>query len=134
MSETEQQGASQQFADKAPIQIDNPTLALDNSIKQLAKVGGFGLVEATVDGSQNLNPERKARKKIFLTESAQKKDRENLKKTLELWLDAISTANTVPEMIEKCQQKAETASNTLKKNQFKALEDSRFLVASNALN
>ncbi len=130
MAELEQQGSQQQFADKAAAPIENAAKALDESIKNLMKVGGYGLIEATVDGAQNLNPERKARKKIFLTESAQKKERENLKKTLELWLEAIASGNTVPEMIENCQQKAESASNTLKKNQFKALEATRNLEAS----
>ncbi|MFN0030961.1 MAG: type VI secretion system contractile sheath protein TssC [Flavobacteriales bacterium] len=131
----EQQAAGQNFAEKPATQIDNPSKALDESVKGLAKVGGFGLIEATVDGAQNLNPERKARKKIFVTESAHKKERENLKKTLQLWMDTITQANSVPDMIEKCQQKADAAERTLKKNQLKALEATRNLEGSwRALN
>ena len=55
------------------------------SSERLAKFGGFDLVEATIDGSQNLNPERKARKQIFLTESSKKLERKTVKKTLEIW-------------------------------------------------
>jgi hypothetical protein len=130
MSELEKQGAQGQFAERPASQIGNPAQALDESVKQLAKFGGFGLLEATVDGAQNLSPDRKARKKIFLTESANKQDRENLKRTLELWMEMISGNESVPEMIEKCQSKAESASVVLKKNQLKALEATRNLEAS----
>ncbi|MCC6599672.1 MAG: type VI secretion system contractile sheath protein TssC [Crocinitomicaceae bacterium] len=129
MSELEsQQQGSQKFAEQ--VKIDNPTKALDEGVAKLAKVGGFGLIEATVDGSQNLNPDRKARKKIFLTDSAQKTERANLKKSLELWLSAITESESVPDMIEKCQKKSESASSTLKNNQKKALEATRALEAA----
>lgn len=49
--------------------VEKPDELLDTSINQLAKVGGFDLLESTLDGVQNLNPERKARKKIFLAEA-----------------------------------------------------------------
>jgi hypothetical protein len=120
--ESQQQGAASGYAEKQAIQIDNPAKALDESVAKLVKFGGFGLVEATVEGSQNLNPERKARKKIFLTDAAQKKERENLKKVLELWLNTITSAESLPDMVEGCQKKMESASSTLRKNQKKALE------------
>ena len=63
----------------------NPAQKVLESSEMLAKYGGFDLVEATIDGTQNLNPERKARKKIFLTESSKKLDRKTVKKTLEIW-------------------------------------------------
>ena len=39
--------------------------SLTESINALAKVGGFQFVETLIDGAQNLNPERKARKNIL---------------------------------------------------------------------
>ena len=52
--------------------IDNPQAILEESIETLAIVGGFDLLEMAIDGIQNVNPERKARKRIFLTEAARK--------------------------------------------------------------
>jgi Type VI secretion system, TssC, VipB len=121
MSEMENQmSAGQQYADRP--KMDNPTKSLDESVAKLVKVGGFALLEGTVDGAQNMNPERKARKKIFLTDNDQKKERDNLKKVLELWAEALTSANSVPEIIENCQKKMDSASSTLKANQAKALE------------
>ena len=52
--------------------VDKPEELLTSSLKQLEKVGGFDLLESSFDGVQNLNPERKARKKIFLSEAVRK--------------------------------------------------------------
>ncbi len=59
------------------------------------KVGGFDMLEATIEGVQNLNPERKARKKIFLTENGKKTERKDLKDKLKLWIELVNV-QTVP--------------------------------------
>ena len=66
--------------------VENPEQFLQESSDKLAKFGGFDLLEACIEGTQNLNPERKARKRIFLTEMSKKEDRETLKKTLEMYI------------------------------------------------
>ena len=48
--------------------------SLDQSTQALLKVGGFDLIETTIDGTSNLNPEKKARKKIFLSEAIRPND------------------------------------------------------------
>ena len=40
---------------------------LASALEVLSKFGGFNFLASTVDGLQNLNPDRKARNKIFLT-------------------------------------------------------------------
>ena len=60
----------------------NPAEVLDKSCNTLAKFGGFDMLEAVIEGVQNMNPERKARKKIFLTETDKKKERESILKAL----------------------------------------------------
>lgn len=102
--------------------VGNPEELLTNSINQLAKVGGFDLLESTLEGVQNLNPERKARKKIFMTDSARKAERDELKKTLELWAAVLSSTDNISEMIENCEASAEAAEETLKDNLLKAVE------------
>jgi hypothetical protein len=111
-------------------QVNKPEELLAGSMKELEKVGGFDMLEATFDGVQNLNPDRKARKKIFLTEEARKGEREELKKILELWAAVLNSSNDISEMIENCEASAEVAETMLKKNLSKAVEATRDLEKS----
>ena len=108
MAEQEQQG-QQQGSYKEHERFENATQTLEQSTNALVKFGGFDLLEAVVDGAQNLNPEKKARKKIFLTESGKKAERDALKKTLNLWAALLSESNAVGEMVEKADGKAKSA-------------------------
>jgi metal-responsive CopG/Arc/MetJ family transcriptional regulator len=128
--ETQQNQSSQQPAYKEREKVTNPAELLAESTSRLAKHGGFDLLEVSIDGVQNLNPEKKARKKIFLTESDKKKERENLKKTLLLWHDLISECSSVSEMAEKAQQRSESADKLLKKNLKNAVEETQQLERS----
>ncbi len=56
-------------------EVGNASDLLKHSLDQLVKVGAFDMLELAIDGTQNLNPERKARKKIFLTESGKKDEK-----------------------------------------------------------
>ena len=89
------------------IPVENPTKHLKENNEKLAKYGGFDLLEACIEGVQNLNPERKARKKIFLTENAKKESRETLKKTLEIWADALSKSDNLSEMVEDSEKRSQ---------------------------
>ena len=103
-------------------QVEKPQELLEQSLAQLAKVGGFDLMEVAIDGVQNLNPERKARKRIFLSESSKKDEREQLKKTLQLWAAVLSSSDNVSEMVETCERSAGVAEETLTKNLAKAVD------------
>lgn len=105
-------------------------LPLEQLASGLVKYGGFGIVETTVDGSQNLNPEKKARKKIFLSEEGKKTERQDLLKRLELIRDLLSAADSVPELVEKAQEKVDTAQVLLSKNVKNALDETRELETS----
>lgn len=96
--------------------------ALNSALNQLSKYGGFNFLEATVDGVQNLNPERKARKKIFLTDEEKRSERLELKNKISLWLNLLSSGKSVSEMLENCQQKSVEVTELLKKNQLVAIE------------
>jgi hypothetical protein len=96
--------------------------ALNNALTKLAKFGGFNFLESAVDGVQNLNPERKARKKIFLTDEQKKPERAELKTKINLWLDILNSTASVSEMLEGCQAKANEVSGLLINNQLKAIE------------
>lgn len=84
-------------------------------------------LEATIDGIQNLNPERKARKQIFLSDTSKKEERTSLKKRLELWLDLLQSSPDVNQMVETSEQKASMADKLLKKNLKTTLDATRDL-------
>jgi hypothetical protein len=101
--------------------------ALDVSVNALARSGGFDFLEAVVDGVDNLNPVRKAKRSIFLTDDSKKQQRTELKKKLQMWIDLLIQHNSVSEMVDKSVEKAETAEKLLKGNLKKVLESSREL-------
>jgi len=110
--------------------VENPRELLDESLGHLTKVGGFDLLEMAFDGVQNMNPERKARKKIFMTDSSKKEERENLKKTLELWASMLSSSTSISEMVEQSESSANRAEETLKNNLKIAIEQTQELEKS----
>ncbi|GAB2788180.1 hypothetical protein HNQ93_002626 [Hymenobacter luteus] len=95
---------------------------LEENAQALAKFGGFDLLETTIDGASNLNPEKKARKKIFLTEDSKKADRQQLKKRLALWHEMLSKADSVADAVQQCEDQVESSTNQLTDNLRKAIE------------
>jgi hypothetical protein len=110
--------------------IDNPAQVLESGLKKLEKFGGFDLLETAIDNVQNINPERKARKKIFLEESSKKAEREALKKNLQWWSEILSSSDDISQMIQTCEQKSDEAAKVLKKNLKTAIASSQELERS----
>lgn len=90
------------------------------ALEVLSKFGGFNFLESTVDGVQNLNPERKARKKIFLTDEQKQGEREALKNKIDMWLNLLTSSADVTEMLATSKTKAEAAEEHLAKSQLTA--------------
>lgn len=61
MSEQNTQKEAVVQQQQAAVQTKN----LNAELQVLAKFGGFNVLESSVDGIQNLNPERKARRNIY---------------------------------------------------------------------
>ncbi|AYL94964.1 DUF5458 family protein [Mucilaginibacter celer] len=101
--------------------------SLSTSLDKLSKVGGFDLLEATIDGLQNLNPERKARKQIFLTDDEKKGERDELKLKLNQWIEALEDGESVSDIIEKSAGKLKSVEENLNKNVLNVLESTREL-------
>ncbi len=110
--------------------IKKPTEILEQSIDQLAPVGGFDLLEMAFEGVQNMNPERKARKKIFLTETSKKQERASLKKILELWATVLTSSENISDMVEQSDKSSRQAEESLGKNLKKAIEKTTELETS----
>ena len=89
MATPKEQTLNEASAEKQYKHAESPAReAVDQSLEKLSRVGGFDLLETTIDGLQNLNPERKARKQIFLTDDEKKQERADLKQKLETWREA----------------------------------------------
>ena len=107
-----------------------PTRSLAESVQQLTKYGGFDFIKTVVDGTENMDPSKKARKSIFLTEEDNKPDRKKLKKRLQDFAQLLSAHDNVADMIAEAEQKATSASQTLKKNLATVLTETEELEAS----
>ena len=99
----------------------------DQTAQALLKVGGFDLLETTIDGASNLNPEKKARKKIFLSEANKKGERQQLKKRLALWHALLSETDSAAQAVEQGGQRVEAVQQQLTDNLRKAVEVTREL-------
>jgi hypothetical protein len=113
-----------------PVPEKESLARFESSMKVLEKFGAFDLLESAIDGVQNLNPERKARKKIFLEESGKKEERESLKKNLELWLDVLKEGGDISDMVNRSQALSQQAAAVYKTNMNKALEETKVLEKS----
>lgn len=98
---------------------------LKESIEQLARYGGFGFLETAVEGIAAMNPARSARKKAFLNDDSTKAARESLIRNINLWLELLTSTESITEMLEKTKEKAENTSQLLAKNQLTAVETVR---------
>ena len=130
MSDTalQQQASGGEF--KSQERLQNPAQTLDQSLQALTKFGGFDFLENAIEGAKNLNPERKALKRIFLTDGEKKAEREALKQKLTLWMNLIADSADINEMVEKAAQKSDVADKSLKDNLKIAHETTRELETS----
>jgi len=103
------------------VKKEHASSQLENNISKLEKVGGFSFVENVIDGLPNMNPQRKARKNIFLSDPDKKNDREQLKKNLATWLGVLSNASSVSEIVETSELKSNESYLLLNKNIGSAL-------------
>ena len=106
------------------------SVSIDESLNKLAKAGGFDFLEAIVDGVDNLNPQRKAKKNIFLTDASKKEQRAELKKKINMWLDLLANSESVSAMVDKSSERSDISEKLLKGNLKKVLETTKELEQS----
>nr|WP_181044074.1 DUF5458 family protein [Apibacter adventoris] len=119
---------------KAQVQVKGVAVAepagkvsIQKGLDKLAKFGGFDLLEASIENVQNLNPERKARRQIFLGDANKKEERNSLKKTLELWLGILKNNSNLTDMVAQSEDKSKVAEKTLTKNLATAIRETEEL-------
>ncbi|AZA53877.1 MULTISPECIES: DUF5458 family protein [Chryseobacterium] len=98
-----------------------------NPIAELNKIGGFGFVESVVDGIANMNPTRKARKEIFLTDNNKTDERKELLQKINLWVNLLEGNESADKMADTCKTKALQADQSLKTNLKNTLDAVRQL-------
>ncbi|PRY44145.1 hypothetical protein CLV58_103114 [Spirosoma oryzae] len=96
----------------------------------LSAFGGYAFIESFIDNSQNLNPDRKARKKIYLGDETKVNDRAVLKEKLKLWIEVLQSSDNQNEMLDTANKKAAEVEQNLQKNLLTALETTRELETS----
>ena len=117
-------------AQGAPLAPQGKPISIEKSIEALARYGGFDLLESAIENVQNVNPERKARRNIFLSEANKAKERETLKKTLELWLNVLSDNETITDMVASSEDHKKASEALLTKNLAYAVDVTKELEAN----
>jgi hypothetical protein len=110
-----------QYKERIKQEVENLTSAelLKSSLDELQpKIGvdSFDFLSNLIDGLDNMNPEKKARKKIFLSESGRKKDRESLKNKLNLWIDVLTSEGDLYSMVENTEKAQLSAQKLYEEN------------------
>lgn len=122
MANQEQKTATSSFANQ-----ENRSKSLEQNVESFIQYGGFDLLEGAIEGVQNINPERKARKNIFLTESSKKAERQALKTVLSLWAESLKSTDDLLELVNETTVKSEEAAKSLKKNLAIAVDECKEL-------
>lgn len=130
MANNTTQASKEQQVQGAPVKTQVESTSIESSLDKLSKFGGFNFLESSVDGIQNMNPERKARKQIFLTDEQKKDEREALKNKLDMWVTLLNGSASINEMLDKCKERSESVSSKLAESQHKAVETVRELERS----
>ena len=112
---------------KKEVIIENPAQKLKENEEKLARYGGFDLLESAIENIQNVNPQRKARKKIFITESSKKEERDELRRTLLIWADVLESSDDIAAIADESEKRSAAADKSLTKNLGIALEATREL-------
>lgn len=127
-----QEGQQQNEANAMPQSgaARQPIESLKNNVDTLAKYGGFDLIESSIDGTANINPDRKARRNIFLNEDQKKQERSTLAQALSLWKEVLESSDDINALIEDCEKKVTTCEHILETNLAKAVEETKDLERS----
>jgi hypothetical protein len=90
-------------------------------------VDSFDFLSNLIEGLENMNPEKKARKKIFMSEKSRKKDRKDFSKKLKLWVDVLSSEGDLYAMVENCEKSLQESKQLYEENLGKAVETTKEL-------
>ena len=120
--------SSQQVSSVA--QSSQATSPSSSALDKLKEFGGFAFIENTIDGMSNLNPNRKARRNIFLTDEQWAGERKLLSSRLKAWIEILKSGESVKKMRDEAKQRALQVEENLNANLLAALSRTRELEAA----
>ena len=106
------------------------TSSAANALDKLKEYGGFTFLENIIDGFSNLNPSRKARRNIFLSDAQWENDRKVLANRLEVWIDLLKSGQSAEQMRDKAKERALHVEDLRNKTLSKVLARTRELEPS----
>lgn len=111
----------QQTANASSQPIQQGKASSTSAIDRLKEFGGFSFLENIIDGYSNLNPNRKARRNIFLTDEQWETERKALIRRLGVWLELLRNNDSAEKMRDKAKETAIKAEELLNENLKAAL-------------
>lgn len=87
-----------------------------SALDKLKEYGGFAFLENIIDGFSNLNPTRKARRNIFLTDEQWTGERKMLANRLNVWLELLKSGEPAEKMRDRAKERALKVEELLYKN------------------
>jgi hypothetical protein len=117
-----------QYKERIQQEIENVSTSdlLKTSLDDLqSRIGveSFDFLSNLIEGLGNMNPEKKARKKIFLTESQRKKERNDLKNRMKLWVEVLSSEGDLYSLVDNCEKAYESSKKLYTENLSNAVEE-----------
>lgn len=122
--------ASKSTSTTEKVQKSFASTSSSSALDSLKEYGGFAFLENIIDGYSNLNPNRKARRKIFLTDEQWENERKMLTNRLSVWLDLLKNNDNAEKMRDTANEKAQKAEEILNANLKNALGKTRELEES----
>jgi hypothetical protein len=119
--------AKPQAQEAAEIKGQPQVVVAAPAVDPLLKYGGMAFLESFIDGFSNLNPDRKARKNIFLKDEEWKGERAELAEKLMIWKELLQNNKEIDKMVDVSKKEAGLAEETLNKNLKTALDKTREL-------
>lgn len=127
--DTEKKTKSSQQASSVA-QSSQATSPSSSALDKLKEFGGFAFIENTIDGMSNLNPNRKARRNIFLTDEQWAGERKLLSSRLKVWIELLKSGVSVEKMRDEAKLRALQVEENLNANLLAALSRTRELEAA----
>lgn len=123
----EQELQQQVSSAAAPKHSGQSQAASKSAVDRLKEFGGFSFLENIIDGYSNLNPARKARRNIFLSDSQWENERKALINRLEVWLKLLQENESVEAMRDQAKEQAVKSEELLHSNLRNTLSRTREL-------
>lgn len=126
-------GAKEELVDHTPKEfhnIEDPLSVLLLNLEKLAPYGGFSLFESLISGASDINPTSKARRSIFLSDSAKQESRNSLDAALGALANVLESHEDAASMVAHCAEQVNVYEASYSANLLKAVQEAKDLERS----